>query len=53
MTSTEYLDDGTVKVIVEEDGFRAVGWVSSAHLVPTKEAQLLRYLNAGTEHPDK
>jgi hypothetical protein len=52
MTSTEYLDDGTVKVIIEEEGFRAVGWVSSAHLVPQKEAQLLRALSGGTEHPD-
>ena len=34
------LEDGTVKIEVCMDGFCESGWVSSHHLVPTKEAQL-------------
>ena len=31
---------GTVEVRVSEDNLTAIGWVSSHHLVPTKELQL-------------
>ena len=31
---------GTVEVRVSEDNLTAIGWVSSHHLVPTKEEQL-------------
>jgi len=31
---------GTVEIVVTQDQFVAHGWVSSHHLVPTKEAQL-------------
>ena len=53
MTTTEYRDDGTVKVTVEQGGFKAIGFVSSAHLVTPKENQLLRALNGGIQDPGK
>ena len=31
---------GTVEIRVSEDNLTAIGWVSSHHLVPTKEEQL-------------
>lgn len=31
---------GTVEIRVVEDNLTAIGWVSSHHLVPTKEEQL-------------
>ena len=31
---------GTVQINVTQDNITAKGWVSSHHLVPTKEAQL-------------
>ena len=31
---------GTVEIVVTQDHITARGWVSSHHLVPTKEAQL-------------
>lgn len=37
------LDDGTVEIVVTADGgFEEHGWVSSHHLVPTKERQLIQ-----------
>ena len=36
------LDDGTVEIIVRADGYEERGWVSSHHLVPTKERQLMQ-----------
>ena len=41
-TTLENLPDGTVKVTVSGDGYVEEGWVSSHHLVATKEAQLIR-----------
>ena len=35
------LEDGTVEIIVRSDGYEEHGWVSSHHLVPTKERQLM------------
>lgn len=45
-TTLENLPDGTVKVTVKGDGYEESGWVSSHHLVPTKEAQLIRCIYA-------
>ena len=36
------LDDGTVEIIVRADGYEEHGWVSSHHLVHTKERQLMQ-----------
>ena len=46
---------GTVEIRVSEDNLTAIGWVSSHHLVPTKETQLKESLrraayNAFIEH---
>ena len=41
-TTLENLPDGTVKVVVEGDGYREEGWVTSHHLVSTKERQLMQ-----------
>ena len=38
--TTEQLDDGMVRVTVEQDGMRSTGFVSSFHLVDPKAAQL-------------
>ena len=47
MTDLQTLVDGTIKVCVEEDGFRHCGFVSSHHLVDVK-AEQLRHLIRGT-----
>ena len=39
-TELTNLPCGTVQIRVCEDNICALGWVSSHHLVPTKEAQL-------------
>ena len=39
-TELTNLPCGTVQIRVCEDNICATGWVSSHHLVPTKEAQL-------------
>ena len=39
-TELTNLPCGTVQIRVCEDNLCALGWVSSHHLVPTKEAQL-------------
>ena len=38
--TTEQLDDGMVKVTVEQNGMQSTGFVSSFHLVDPKAAQL-------------
>ena len=40
-TSLENLEDGMVKITVQADGYVEEGWVSSHHLVPAKEIQLM------------
>lgn len=42
MTTTRTTEDGCVEIVVVKDGFTEIGWVSSSHLVHTKEQQLLR-----------
>ena len=39
-TELENLDNGEVKITISQEGHVIVGWVSSHHLVPTKEKQL-------------
>ena len=39
-TELTNLPCGTVQIKVTEDHLAMIGWVSSHHLVPTKEAQL-------------
>ncbi len=41
-TTTRTTEDGCVEIVVVKDGFTEIGWVSSSHLVYTKEQQLLR-----------
>ena len=48
-TELTNLPCGTVEVRVCEDQICATGWVSSHHLVPTKEAQLKMSVNRGME----
>ena len=36
------LEDGTVEIVVRADGYEEHGWVSSHHLVHTKERQLMQ-----------
>ena len=43
-TELTNLPCGTVQIRVCEDNICATGWVSSHHLVPTKEAQLQQRL---------
>ena len=43
-TELENLDNGEVKITVSEQGHSLTGWVSSHHLVPTKERQLTEAL---------
>ena len=52
MTDLQTLSDGSIKVCVEEAGFRHCGFVSSYHLVDVK-AEQLRHLIRGTnsEYP--
>ena len=40
MTDLQTLSDGSIKVCVEEAGFRHCGFVSSYHLVDVKAEQL-------------
>ena len=49
-TTYENLPDGTVKVIVELDGYVEEGWVTSHHLAPTKESQLIRAIYRRAKH---
>ncbi len=37
-------EDGCIEILVVKDGFTEIGWVSSMHLVHTKEQQLLRVI---------
>ena len=46
MINTEQLDDGMVKVTVEQDGIIATGFVSSFHLVEPKAAQLKQVVSS-------
>lgn len=43
-TQTEFLEDGSVRVIVTLNGWSTSGVVSSAHLVEPKANQLRDYL---------
>ena len=43
-TILENLEDGMVKITVQADGYVEEGWVSSHHLVPTKEIQLMQII---------
>ena len=45
MTTVETMDDGSYKVTVKLDDFERYGYVSSAHLVEGKEAQLIRCIH--------
>jgi len=45
MTTVETMDDGSYKVTVQLDDFIRYGYVSSAHLVDGKEAQLIRCIH--------
>ena len=36
------LEDGTVEIVVRADGYEEHGWVSSHHLVHSKERQLMQ-----------
>ena len=36
------LEDGTVEIVVSGDGYVERGWVSSHHLVHSKERQLMQ-----------
>lgn len=47
MTDLQTLSDGSIKVCVEEAGFRHCGFVSSYHLVDVK-AEQLRHLIRGS-----
>lgn len=38
--SKRTLDDGTIELIVSQDGLVEIGWVSSEHLTYTKISQL-------------
>ena len=38
--TTRTLDDGTIEIVVTQDGITELGWVSSFHLTYTKIAQL-------------
>ena len=38
--TTRTLDDGTIEIMVSQDGLVELGWVSSMHLTHTKIAQL-------------
>ena len=38
--TTRTLDDGTVEIVVTENGMTELGWVSSMHLTETKINQL-------------
>ena len=51
MTDLQTLVDGSIKVCVEEDGFRQCGFVSSYHLVEVK-AEQLRHLIRGSAVDD-
>ena len=48
MTDLQALDDGTIKVCIEEEGYRHCGFVSSHHLVDVK-AQQLRHFIRGSQ----
>ena len=48
MTDLQTLDDGTIKVCIEEEGYRHCGFVSSHHLVDVK-AQQLRHFIRGSQ----
>ena len=44
MTDLQTLDDGTIKVCIEEEGYRHCGFVSSYHLVDVKAEQLRHFI---------
>ena len=44
MTDLQTLDDGTIKVCIEEEGYRHCGFVASYHLVDVKAEQLRHFI---------
>ena len=51
MTDLQTLSDGSIKVCVEEDGFRHCGFVSSYHLVDVKAEQLRHLIRGANSDP--
>ena len=51
MTDLQTLSDGSIKVCVEEAGFRHCGFVSSYHLVDVKAEQLRHLIRGANSDP--
>ena len=54
MKDLQTLDDGTIKVCIEEEGYRHCGFVSSHHLVDVKAEQLRHFIRVSRrkDHPE-